>query len=78
MAVTCGSGYQHATARAFSRLAEASDRKVEDMADDKYDKILLKVQIKGVSSLNNNEVEDLKKLMKESSSRGNKARELLK
>lgn len=48
------------------------------MADDKYDKILLKVQIKGVSSLNNNEVEDLKKLMKESSSRGNKARELLK
>jgi len=47
------------------------------MADDKYDKVLLKAEIKGISSLDKNELELFKKLVKEMSARGRKAARML-
>lgn len=48
------------------------------MADDKYDKVLFKAKVGGVSSLNSNDLETFKKLLKESSQRGREAQALVK
>lgn len=45
--------------------------------DDKYDKVLLKAELSGVSKLTANELHTLQVLLKERSARGNRARQLL-
>ncbi len=48
------------------------------MADDKYDKVLFKAKVEGVSSLSRNDLETFKKLLKEASPRGREAQALVK
>jgi hypothetical protein len=47
------------------------------MADDKYDQVLIKAKIKGISSLDRNELELFKRLTKEGSARGREANRLV-
>lgn len=44
---------------------------------EEYERVLLKAETRGLGSLNSNELELLKRLLKESSSRGNRARKLI-
>lgn len=45
--------------------------------DDKYDKVLLKAELSGVTKLTANELHTLKLLLKEHSARGRRARQLI-
>ncbi len=47
------------------------------MADDKYDRALLKAELRGVSALTKEELFTLKQLLKEMSQRGKRARKLI-
>ncbi len=47
------------------------------MADDKYDRALLKAELRGVSALTKKELFTLKQLLKEISARGKRARKLI-
>lgn len=44
---------------------------------EEYERVLLKAEVSGVGSLNKNEVELLKRLVKEMSPLGNRARKLI-
>lgn len=46
------------------------------MADDKYDKVLMKARVEGLSRLSKNDLELFIKLTKEGSSRGREAKRL--